>query len=542
MIIVDHVWSVCEECDVNIVFSKSQLHKATFAERVTYRKGRAADRAADRNRLRKRFPQVSFESEDDNEWMSSTALKFRQWCKYESWTMCSTCLRLIKVPLRPYHLRDRKHVPTLESQCTSCCRGVRYSSLKPQDVPAMLKKLSPEIINALRPLEIDQGPVQRNHHGYRVHTRMTTFRWKRIDVEDAITTLSRKINYKAFAVFRYLMENEDSSYKDFIVRHRAELLAVANGQKKQGRVLPRGFIESNGIECCLWPHLYWSTAMCETFVRHQDIRRVQRLHRHRQGQRSDTSSSNSCESSASSHCDREPPEIDRAHFSDRSSLKQSFLAKIFSGIIDYGVQYELFQFVYDLWLWTTVASAKQKSSVPLRITLSGRPYSPEYWKRKHAGLLDLQRQLGYPTLFLTIAPYEWSFPHHVWVRDELDKAFRNRLHLPAAETLHAAHVMSQTVTNYICDFTQSHKWTHHVLRNEFNAGNVVVSYFLRIEFQDGKRKRHIRGVPRSYHGRGTSHFHALIWLKEVQTSTLRSAVSVTMQNLDTPMRSLVRGS
>ena len=276
--------------------------------------------------------------------------------------------------------------------------------------------------------------------------------------------------------------------------------------------------------------------------RHQDIRRVQRLHRHRQRQRSDTSSSNSCESSASSHCDREPPEIDRAHFSGRSSLKQSFLAKVFSGIIGYGVQYELFQFVYDLWLWTTVGSAKQKSSVPLRITLSGRPYSPEYWKRKHAGLLDLQRQLGYPTLFLTIAPYEWSFPYHVWVRDELDKAFRNRLHLPAAETLHAAHVMSQTVTNYICGFTQSHKWTHHVLRNEFNAGNVVVSYFLRIEFQDGKRKRHVRGVPRSYHGRGTPHIHALIWLKEVQTSTLRSAVSATMQNLDTPMRSIVRGS
>ena len=55
------------------------------------------------------------------------------------------------------------------------------------------------------------------------------------------------------------------------------------------------------------------------------------------------------------------------------------------------------------------------------------------------------RQLGYPFMFWTIAPYEWSHPYHDWVRDAMAKAMSARLFLPVAEATSMAHVMLQTV-------------------------------------------------------------------------------------------------
>ena len=36
------------------------------------------------------------------------------------------------------------------------------------------------------------------------------------------------------------------------------------------------FMESVGIECAAWPHLYWKISMCETYIRSQDKRLLQR--------------------------------------------------------------------------------------------------------------------------------------------------------------------------------------------------------------------------------------------------------------------------
>ena len=64
-------------------------------------------------------------------------------------------------------------------------------------------------------------------------------------------------------------------------------------------------------------------------------------------------------------------------------------------------------------------------------------------------LVDLQDQIGLPQLFITISPYEWSFPYHQWVQDEMEKLCRKRLDLPIAETLHIAHVLTQAVKELV---------------------------------------------------------------------------------------------
>ena len=78
------------------------------------------------------------------------------------------------------------------------------------------------------------------------------------------------------------------------------------------------------------------------------------------------------------------------------------MTKVLVPIIGFGTQYDLVQFVYDLWLWSTVSSVKKSTTLHVRLAFGGKPYSLGHRRRNQAGLIDMQRQLGYPTLFVTI--------------------------------------------------------------------------------------------------------------------------------------------
>eukprot|EP00959_Pyramimonas_sp_CCMP1952_P442397 9261236-Pyramimonas_sp.AAC.1 len=77
--------------------------------------------------------------------------------------------------------------------------------------------------------------------------------------------------------------------------------------------------------------------------------------------------------------------------------------------------------------------------MPMRLAMGGHSFTPEYWKVRHDALIDAVKQLGLPSLFITVSPYEWSFPCANWVEDEMAKELRSKTHLPVAETLHIAH-------------------------------------------------------------------------------------------------------
>ena len=66
--------------------------------------------------------------------------------------------------------------------------------------------------------------------------------------------------------------------------------------------------------------------------------------------------------------------------------------------------------------------------------LATKPYSPELWRTYRTASVDLQRQVGWPSLFITIAPCEWAFPYHQWLQDEL----RNSQQIQASATALAA--------------------------------------------------------------------------------------------------------
>lgn len=96
---------------------------------------------------------------------------------------------------------------------------------------------------------------------------------------------------------------------------------------------------------------------------------------------------------------------------------------IFSSILDFSLSYELLHFAFDLNLWSDLGAKRNlNTDVPLRLMLKGHAFSKEYWLEMHRALIDLVRQMGYPPVFSTHSPLEWSWPYHVsvWTPCERD--------------------------------------------------------------------------------------------------------------------------
>ena len=93
-------------------------------------------------------------------------------------------------------------------------------------------------------------------------------------------------------------------------------------------------------------------------------------------------------------------------------MRRSWMTKVFSPVVGYSEDFQLLHFVYDLVLWSNLGGKNTTRGTPLRLAVKGSPIFPEYWRVRHQGLIDMQRQAGAPALFRTRAPYERSFPYH----------------------------------------------------------------------------------------------------------------------------------
>jgi hypothetical protein len=138
-------------------------------------------------------------------------------------------------------------------------------------------------------------------------------------------------------------------------------------------------------------------------------------------------------------------------------------------------------------------------------SLETKPFSVEYWKWQHRFLLDAVLQYGPPSIFLTISPYEWSFPVPPWLASLRFLTGKGPTQLAYFETTHITHVLEQIIRGYLCG-SNDKKWSNHV----FNYNNIatfsnVQTYFYRFEFQ----------------GRGTVHVHLLVWLKDIKRIRLK---------------------
>ena len=185
-----------------------------------------------------------------------------------------------------------------------------------------------------------------------------------------------------------------------------------------------------------------------------------------------------------------------------SEWEGSFLYKVLLPVLDFSLDYELVQYQYDRWLFKTITGAinsSRASGCSPNTALQQKSFSTTYWHWQHLYLLDVVRQFGFPSFFVTISPYQWTFPWPRFIEEIRQEHCLEPTDLPLLETLHVAYVLEQVARGYLTR-ANSNRWCHHVLNNqEQPAQSNLLTYFYRMEFQS----------------RGTLHLHMLVWVKDL---------------------------
>ena len=211
------------------------------------------------------------------------------------------------------------------------------------------------------------------------------------------------------------------------------------------------------VETALWPHLYLNNSLSELLIEGQQSRR---------------------------------------------RTKVSFMTKMGSPVLDYSVNYELLHYHYDGWLFKTITGAinsAKKGHCSPAISLEAKTFSHQFWRNQHRFLIDAVRQFGFPSTFLTIFPFEWSFPWPHWFTKLQDDTSKGPTALPIPETLHIIHVLEEYIRGFLCG-KNPNRWKNHLFTKKSDpASNNVTNYFYPFEFQK----------------RGTLHTHILVWLEDI---------------------------
>lgn len=130
----------------------------------------------------------------------------------------------------------------------------------------------------------------------------------------------------------------------------------------------------------------------------------------------------------------------------------AFRAKLLSSIRDYNDSFELLSYQYDRFLYRTITTAvlmgKRSQTSPAR-ALEGKHFTTEYWRWQHRYLQDCVLQYSNPTFFVTINPYEWSFPQPLWMERALKASGKLPTNGGACETFTIAHALEQLCKGYI---------------------------------------------------------------------------------------------
>lgn len=403
------------------------------------------------------------------------AKRLYNWNINNSWGMCQVCDSVVPRDLSEKTFTADAPMAVPKHTCSNCSTRKSVPLPTDKDVPQSLRGLSNSQVLALAPLEIHVGhELRANEGGYRIRTGMMRFSWSETSVTSRIADLPLSQRAAALSAYGFLMASPASAYRDFVAEHNDFLRRYPHANPRQ-RKQRYEFIEKVGLECALWPDLFWDVGLTYTFEK--------------KGQEDD--------------------EDDEEHGEDadwtRGSIRKRFCALALGPLLGYADSFEKVQFVYDLLLWTEIGQKRNVANAPLRIMMAGHSMSPEYWISIKFALVDMVRQMGWPLAMITQSMREEMFPYPHWVCDAMDKACRSRVMLPVAETLATTHSLIQTIKGSILGQTAPRNiWQSHLLA-PICAENFGV--FNRVEFQDGSRK----APTQDYHGSGRAHTHSVIF-------------------------------
>ena len=390
------------------------------------------------------------------------------WCRFQSWTFCNTCRSLHTNSLLPKQLRSRGCVFTPSHVCV--CKGSSYTVPKRRLIPVPLSNLTKDDNDILRIYKIDIGKKTIALAGHRIKKGAFELRYREDTVSDrinAVTDDARRTRLRS--AYDFLKGNRQSHYKRY--------LSIQSVQPAESKIKFWDVYHMPGIECALWPSLYPFSTWCETLLE-----------------------------------------------GSKASILHSFRAKLLSDITSYNNDFELLQFHYDRWLYKTISGAvsvgKGFTCSPLR-ALEDKHFTAGYWKWQNRYLVDACLQFGYPTLFITMSPYEWDFPKSLWIEQYLEVSGAIPTKSGAVETLHIAHILDQICRGYITGVNsntwESHDIKHVLFPNKHPKPGNVKCVFYRFEYQ--KRR--------------TIHVHMLVWLESMKDITVeRFKAAVPTDNVE----------
>ena len=471
---------------------------------------------------------------------SPVAAMLEQWCKVGSWAVCKACHSL-----EPRHLKEIDARRTAHRRWwTQCkwCAGAQGVDGVPQvaDVPKPLRSLTPACVKALQPLELDCGPYQRPPHGYRVHTALARLAWAQQSVEEKLAALPRQERKPAKKAFTFLMRaGSRSEYRAFIKQHE-DFLRQNPGPADADRKRPlqmlevtwlyaarllrftrvaskKSFDPSNCIACCPAPRQRALSVLCgRTFTGIPTTVRQ-------------SSAPPTFAGCSVAGCSTRGTRMRRTWAAAPSAVPSCGRSSGRSWTTPPTTSCSS-SFIFDLCLWSDIGAKRHvQPQLSMRIMLKGCTFTPAYWAQRHAAVLDLQRQCGYPILFKTWAPYEWSAPYHAALLHDLAALLRSRQHSAGLETLHLAHVMVELLREWVAGGARKHgeqssTWKSHAMAATLPGGQRCrINFAARLEFQDGKRKQ----ASQQYHGRGAVHLHALLFAEELEALQLHSRLQAT---------------
>ena len=372
---------------------------------------------------------------------------------------------------------------------------------QPTDIPEELRDLRPAQIYALRPVELHQGDLVRDHeHGYRRFTAPSCLSWARTSVRTKIDQLPPGLQGRARTAFRWLLRN-NAAYLSFAGRHEAWIRAGAVEATRRWRFVD---IATPAVECALWPHLYPTEAFAD--------------------------SRDSDESQQEQHME-DGDDSDEVDMTSHFSTKASFAAKLRSPVLDYAAWYDLAAFVYDRWLFKSVTGAATVASWhggELHRAVAHRAFAAGHYDRLWQVMNDVHLQLGPANLFITLSPLEYTFPYSAVLQNTLTKVCRHRLGLAAVEVDHIMNVLQQTLRGLVAG-TSDVRWRRHLLSNKVTGARNVRAMVVRTEFQPGRKasgaapsNRNAAPAHRvqAVHARHAGHLHCCIWLDSLEQTLL----------------------
>ena len=375
--------------------------------------GLLADRACVREvvpleRPRKRA-RVDFSSVDT--FANLRGSQIYRWLMDGSWGFCVGCLSVFRRELGPPAFGDAR-----EKCCSEVCPNCSGHYLVPdwREIPLPLRGLSAVEVLALRPVVVHQGESPVGHRaGFLRHRQAIRFSWKESSVEDCIAQLEGEAAHRAGVAFAYLMSSEQSAYKDFVAEHRTWLRGSSQVR------LPFFFLLRRYIENALWPDLYPFKTWCDTLWAGSEY--------------------------------------------PRHSVKASFLVKVTSSVCDYAASWELLHFQYDRWILSKFTGrAAMAKHISLKYALRDIPETPFHSYIHHMHLVDMHRQYGPASFWVTVAPGLHTFPQHAWVTQQGCVSGKRVSRNGTAESMHIHHCMSQVIQTLDAFWSQTVSAHHFV--------------------------------------------------------------------------------